>query len=101
MVSRRTHVERARKGYTTTARFAHSSSDTLVTPLNDSFLDFYVLATIDPVTLAVTGSSHYGELVREARRQRRSVDRVFADWVVVRNRVAPQGADANPILREG
>lgn len=81
-------------------RLAHSISDTLVTPLNDSFVDFDVLATVDPVTLAVTGVSHYGELVREARRHRRSIDRVFADWVIVRNRVA-QGSGANPILREG
>jgi len=81
-------------------RLAHSVADTLVTPLNDSFLDFDVLATLDPVTLAVTGISHYGQLVREARRHRRSIDRVFADWVVVRNRVAP-GAASEPILRAG
>jgi len=81
-------------------RLAHSISDTLVTPLNDSFLDFDVLATVDPVTFAVTGASHYGELVHEARRHRRSVDRVFADWVVVRNRVAP-ASGSNPMLREG
>ena len=49
-------------------RLAHSIADTLVTPLNDSFLDFDVLATLDPVTLTVTGVSHYGELVRETRR---------------------------------
>jgi chromosome partitioning protein len=82
-------------------RLAHSISDTLVTPLNDSFLDFDVLATIDPVTFAVTGISHYGELVREARRHRRSLDGVYADWVVVRNRVALQESIANPMLREG
>jgi chromosome partitioning protein len=81
-------------------RLAHSISDTLVTPLNDSFLDFDVLATLDPVTLAVTGASHYGELVCEARRHRRSVDRVSADWVVVRNRVALE-AGSEPILHEG
>jgi len=81
-------------------RLAHSVADTLVTPLNDSFFDFDVLATIDPATLAVTGVSHYGQLVREARRHRRSVDGVFADWLVMRNRVA-LGADSEPILREG
>ena len=49
-------------------RLAHSMADTLVTPLNDSFVDFDVLATLDPVNFTVTGESHYAEMVREARR---------------------------------
>ena len=36
-------------------RLAHSMADTLVTPINDSFLDFDVLATLDPINFAVTG----------------------------------------------
>src|SRR6266545_6855411 len=73
-------------------RLAHSIADTLVSPLNDSFLDLDVLATLDPVTLTVTGISHYGELVRETRRHRRPVDGALIDWVVVRNRVSAQGS---------
>src|SRR5882757_5089630 len=76
-------------------RLAHSITDTLVTPLNDSFLDLDVLATLDPVTLTVTGVSHYGELVRETRRHRRPVDGALIDWVVVRNRLSPSTA---PVL---
>ena len=34
-------------------RLAHSMADTLVTPINDSFLDFEVLATLDPINFAV------------------------------------------------
>src|SRR5205807_8148162 len=64
-------------------RLAHSITDTLITPLNDSFLDLDVLAKVDPVTFAVTGISHYAELVREMRRHRRSVDGELPDWVVV------------------
>jgi chromosome partitioning protein len=71
-------------------RLAHSITDTLLTPLNDSFLDLDVLARLDPVTLTVTGLSHYGELVRETRRHRRPVDGAMIDWVVARNRVSPQ-----------
>ena len=67
-------------------RLAHSMADTLITPLNDSFVDFDVLAAVDPQTFAVTGTSHYSEMVREARRQRRLVDGKVIDWVVVRNR---------------
>jgi chromosome partitioning protein len=67
-------------------RLAHSMADTLVTPINDSFVDFDVLGTVDPSTFAVTGESHYAEMVREARRQRRLVDGGLTDWIVVRNR---------------
>ncbi|MEH2525230.1 MULTISPECIES: division plane positioning ATPase MipZ [unclassified Bradyrhizobium] len=79
-------------------RLAHSITDTLVTPLNDSFLDLDVLATLDPVTLTVTGVSRYSELVREARRHRRPVDGALVDWVVVRNRISPQQSPAAPVL---
>src|SRR5215475_13079439 len=51
-------------------RLAHSMADTLITPLNDSYVDFNVLGTVDPTTYAVTGESHYSEMVRDARRHR-------------------------------
>jgi chromosome partitioning protein len=66
---------------------AHALADTLVTPLNDSFVDFDVLAKIEPTNFAITGFSHYAEMVREARRQRRLLDGREMDWVVIRNRV--------------
>ena len=69
-------------------RLAHSMADTLITPLNDSFVDFAVLGTVDPATYAVTGESHYGKMVREARQQRRLVNGVLMDWVVLRNRLS-------------
>src|SRR6266702_3270446 len=80
-------------------RLAHSITDTLITPLNESFLDLDVLATLDPVTLTVTGVSHYGELVRATRRHRRSVDDALIDWVVVRNRISPQATSTAPVVR--
>src|SRR6202162_4748284 len=73
-------------------RLAHSMADTLVTPLNDSFVDFDVLGSVDPATFAVTGESHYAEMVRHARRQRRVVDGGLTDWVVVRNRLSVLGS---------
>jgi chromosome partitioning protein len=73
-------------------RLAHAMADTLLTPLNDSFLDFDVLGTVDPATYEVTGVSHYCEMTREARRQRRIVDGGLTDWIVVRNRVATAGS---------
>jgi chromosome partitioning protein len=69
-------------------RLAHSMADTLITPLNDSFVDFDVLGQVDPHTFELNGVSHYAEMVREARRQRRLVDGGLTDWVVMRNRLS-------------
>ncbi len=69
-------------------RLAHSMADTLVTPINDSYVDFDVLGRVDPTTFTVTGESHYARMVREARLQRRLVDGARMDWVVMRNRLA-------------
>lgn len=69
-------------------RLAHSMADTLVTPINDSYVDFDVLARIDPSTGDVIDISHYANMVREARRHRRTVDNGLLDWVVVRNRLS-------------
>jgi chromosome partitioning protein len=82
-------------------RLAHSMADTLVTPLNDSFVDFDVLATLDPTNFTVTGESHYAEMVREARRQRRLVDGRLTDWIVVRNRLATLGSRNKKLVGEG
>jgi chromosome partitioning protein len=69
-------------------RLAHSMADTLVTPINDSYVDFDVLGRVDPTTFTVTGESHYAKMVREARLQRRLVDGARMDWVVMRNRLS-------------
>jgi chromosome partitioning protein len=69
-------------------RLAHAMADTLVTPINDSFLDFDVLGTVDPVTYSVTGVSRYAEMVRDARRKRRQLDGASTDWILVRNRLS-------------
>jgi chromosome partitioning protein len=82
-------------------RLAHSMADTLVTPLNDSFLDFDVLATLDQTNFSVTGESHYAEMVREARRQRRLVDGQLTDWVVVRNRLSNLSSRNKRLVGDG
>jgi chromosome partitioning protein len=83
------------------ARHAHSLSDILITPLNDSFVDFDVLGTIDPISFEVAGVSHYADMVREARRQRRLVDGGLTDWVVVRNRLSTLGSRNRRLVGEG
>jgi chromosome partitioning protein len=81
-------------------RLAHSMADTLITPINDSFVDFDVLGAVDPTTFAVIGVSHYAELVRDARRQRRLVDGGMIDWIVVRNRLSALGSWNKRLLDE-
>ncbi len=82
-------------------RLAHSMADTLVTPLNDSFLDFDVLGTLDPTSFGVTGESHYAEMVRESRRQRRLVDGRMTDWIVVRSRLSAMSSRNKRLVGEG
>ena len=82
-------------------RLAHSMADTLVTPLNDSFVDFDVLGTLDAATFAVTGESHYAQMVREARRQRRLVDGRLTDWIVIRNRLSTLSSRNKRLVGEG
>jgi chromosome partitioning protein len=82
-------------------RLAHSMADTLITPLNDSFVDFDVLGTVDPVTFAVTGTSHFADMVRDGRRHRRVVDHAAIDWIVVRNRLSMLGSRNKRLVGEG
>jgi chromosome partitioning protein len=69
-------------------RLAHAMADTLVTPLNDSFVDLDVLGSLDPDTLTPTGASHYAETVAQAQQQRRVNGEPATDWIVLRNRLS-------------
>ncbi|MEM9781120.1 MAG: division plane positioning ATPase MipZ [Pseudomonadota bacterium] len=67
---------------------AHAAADTLITPINDSLVDFDLLGRVDPGTGKVLGPSIYAEMVWKAR-QRRAVERRSPfDWVVLRNRIS-------------
>jgi len=71
------------------SRLAHLHADTIVTPLNDSFVDFDLLARLDPATGKVTGPSLYSEMVWTARKQRAMTGVPGGiDWVVMRNRLS-------------
>ena len=72
------------------ARHMAEQADTLVTPMNDSFVDFDLIGQVDAETFKVRKLSFYAELIWEARlkRSRATVEeqRKQMDWVVVRNR---------------
>ena len=73
------------------ARHAATHADTLVTPMNDSFVDFDLIGHVDAETFKVRRLSFYAELIWEARKKRAMKQineaRREMDWVVVRNRV--------------
>jgi chromosome partitioning protein len=72
------------------ARHVATTADTLVTPLNDSFVDFDLIGQVDAETFRVRRLSFYAELIWEARKKRALTTiqqgRREMDWVVVRNR---------------
>lgn len=70
------------------SRLGHAVADTLVTPMNDSFVDLDLLADVDPDTLAVRRPSLYSVMVWEQRKQRFARDKGKVDWVVMRNRLS-------------
>jgi chromosome partitioning protein len=80
--------------------FAHSLANTLVTPLNDSFVDFDVLGSVDAEAFKVTGISHYSQMVEEARRQRQLRDQGRIDWIVLRNRLSSLGSRNKRVVGE-
>jgi chromosome partitioning protein len=73
---------------TALSRLGHAAADTLVTPMNDSFLDFDLLARLNPENLEVIGPSLYSEFVWDCRKRRLMARQRALDWVVMRNRVS-------------
>ncbi len=69
-------------------QLAHSYADTIITPMNDSFIDLDVLARIDTGTLAIKGPSIYTKMVLEQREKKKSRDGRDLDWIVMRNRLS-------------
>ncbi|MGA3303144.1 MAG: division plane positioning ATPase MipZ [Methylovirgula sp.] len=69
-------------------RLAHSLADTLVSPVNDSFIDVDVFSKVHHDRTQRGQVAHYADLVLEARRKRKLVDQGIIDWVLVRNRMS-------------
>lgn len=68
-------------------RIAITNADTLVTPMNDSFVDFDLIGQVDPDTFKVVRPSFYSELIWDSRKRRAKADGQTIDWVVLRNRM--------------
>ena len=79
-------------GDTFLSRLAHIYADTLITPMNDSFVDFDLLGDVNPQTLDVLRPSFYSEMVWDCRKKKAQTSRRPIDWVVMRNRMSTLAA---------
>lgn len=70
------------------SRLAHSHADTLITPLNDSFIDLDMLVRVSPDSLDILRPSTYSEMVWEQKKHRAIRDGGKIDWIVMRNRLS-------------
>lgn len=69
------------------SRLAHSYADTIVTPINDSFVDLDLLALVDGESLNVVKPGIYSEMVWGQKIERAKREQQAADWIVMRNRL--------------
>ena len=81
------------------ARHAMLRADTLVTPINDSFVDLDLIGQVDPETYKIRRPSFYAELVWNSRTQRAKTTGASVDWVLLRNRL--QHIEAKNMKRVG
>ena len=82
------------------SRLAHSYADTLITPMNDSFIDLDLLADIDMKNYEIKGPSVYSRMVDTQRGIKQMRDGTGIDWIVMRNRVTHLNTNNNKIISE-
>jgi chromosome partitioning protein len=81
------------------ARAAILKADTLVTPMNDSFVDLDLIGQVHPENYKITRPSFYAELIWNSRTQRAKNTGKSVDWVVLRNRL--QHIESHNLRRVG
>jgi chromosome partitioning protein len=81
------------------ARAAMLRADTLVTPINDSFVDLDLIGEVEAETYRIKRPSFYAELVWNNRTQRAKTTGQSVDWVLLRNRL--QHIEAKNMRRVG
>ena len=81
------------------ARSAILRADTLVTPMNDSFVDLDLIGQVHPENYKITKPSFYAELIWNSRTARAKQSGKSVDWVVLRNRL--QHIDSHNLRRVG
>ncbi|WP_420549809.1 division plane positioning ATPase MipZ [Curvivirga sp.] len=69
------------------SRIGHTFADSLITPINDSFVDLDLLVEIDDGPVDQCKPSHYARIVMTQRQKRFERDRAGMDWIILRNRL--------------
>lgn len=67
---------------------AHSYADTIITPINDSFLDLDLLVEVEADSLKIRKLSTYSEMVWKQKLQRANRDKGSIQWIIARNRLS-------------
>jgi chromosome partitioning protein len=87
---------------TTLSQIAHSYASTLITPLNDSFVDLDVLVKVSNGDTKTLRPSIYAETVWNQRKERARRGEKPIDWIVIKNRLTTlytkNGRDTNIVL---
>ena len=74
--------------HTPISNYAHSIADTIITPINDSFLDLDVIAQIEADSLKIIRPSFYSQTIWEQKMSRAKRDQGEINWLVLRNRLS-------------
>lgn len=82
------------------SRAAHALADTLITPLNDSFIDLDLLVRLKGDNLDIQHPSTYSEMVWDQKKQRAISGRKAIDWIVLRNRLSSINAKNKQQMEE-
>ncbi len=80
------------------SRLAHSHADTIITPMNDSFIDLDLLASIEMQNYEIIGPSVYSQMVEDQRKVKNKRDGGYIDWIVMRNRMSHLNTNNNRII---
>jgi chromosome partitioning protein len=67
---------------------AHSFADLIITPMNDSFIDLDLIASISGNDLKTAKPSIYSSMIWEQKIKRLKRDKKKIEWVIIRNRLS-------------
>ncbi len=87
-------------------RLAHSFADTVITPVNPSYIDLDLIADINPVGQSINGAGLYTAMIAEQRRNKLSrvitedISARSIDWIVVPNRLQKKTDQNAHMLKE-
>ncbi len=74
------------------ARAAIAMADTLITPVNNSFVDIDLLGQFDALTMKLKRFGGFTRMVQDLREVRDHRGKAPADWIVVQNRMRRLGS---------